>query len=85
MSKSNHIQSHSFRFYDVGAKSKFFQTVERHGWAIKFSVYKDTFILLTVVSCYTGQTLVRYFNQEHEAVKFINFITELDPAQEYLP
>lgn len=75
----------SVKFYDIAAKTNFFQTVERNGWRIKFSVYRDTFILMTVVSKITGQTIIRYFNSEPESCRFISYITELDPSQEYMP
>jgi hypothetical protein len=32
------------------------------------------------VSKYTGQTFLRYFTEEDDAVKFINMITLLDPT-----
>jgi hypothetical protein len=31
------------------------------------------------VSQFTGQTIIRYFQNEDAAVKYINYITELDP------
>jgi hypothetical protein len=31
---------------------------------------------------YTGQTFVRYYDDEDNAVKFINYIVECDPAEE---
>lgn len=31
---------------------------------------------------YTGQTIVRYFDNEDNAVKFINYVIECDPAEE---
>jgi hypothetical protein len=49
--------------------------VVRNGWWIKFSVYRDHFILLTFISRYTGQTILRYYTSEEEAVAYINFIT----------
>jgi len=69
---------------EIKAKSKSFSPVSRNGWAIKFSVYRDCNILLVFLSLYTGQTIVRYFTEEDEAVKYINFVTAQD-AQEELP
>ena len=60
---------------DIENKTKFYDGVVRNGWWIKFSVYSDQFILLMIVSRYTGQTILRYYNEESEAVSFINFIT----------
>jgi hypothetical protein len=31
---------------------------------------------------FTGQTIVRFFQEEDEAVKFINFIIEQNPAEQ---
>jgi len=33
-------------------------------------------------SLYTGQTLIRYFTNEDDAVEFINFITQQDARDE---
>ena len=53
----------------------------RNGWVIKFSVYKKN-ILLNFISINTGQTIVRYFDDEDLACKFINFVCHHDPMQE---
>ena len=60
---------------EIEGKTKFWQPVVRNGWWIKFSVYRDHFILLTIISRYTGQTILRYYTSEEEAVAYINFIT----------
>ena len=60
---------------EIESKTKFWNGVVRNGWWIKFSVYRDHFILLTIVSRYTAQTIIRYYTSEEEAVSFINFIT----------
>lgn len=60
---------------DIENKTKFWNGVVRNGWWIKFSVYSDQFILLMIISRYTGQTLLRYYSDESEAVAFINFVT----------
>jgi len=39
---------------------KSWDTVKRNGWYVKFSVLEDHYVLLTFVSSYTGQTVVRY-------------------------
>ena len=73
--------SHSLML-EIKAKSKSFSPVTRNGWAIKFSVYRDCNILLVFLSLYTGQTIVRYFTEEDEAVKYINFVTAQDAQEE---
>ena len=67
----------------MAVKTKSWMPVARDGWIIKFSIYRDTFILLTVVSQYTGQCIIRQFKNEDEAVMFINMVTMLDAEQEY--
>lgn len=64
---------------DIRNNSRSFSPVIRNGWAVKFSVYRDDNILLLFTSCFTGQTIVRYFNDEDDAVDFINFVTEQNP------
>ena len=77
--------SPSIKYYELAAKTNFFHPVMRNGWAIKFSVFKNSYILLTIVSTKTGQTIVRYFSSESEACKFISYVVELDPQMEYTP
>jgi hypothetical protein len=60
---------------DIENNTKFWKGVVRNGWWIKFSIYSDHYILLMIVSPYTGQTILRYYNDESEAVTFINFVT----------
>jgi len=60
---------------DIEGKTKFWQPVVRNGWWIKFSTYRDHYILLMFISQYTGQTIIRYFEEEQDAVIFINFVT----------
>ncbi len=67
---------------EIKSKSKSFSPVTRNGWAIKFSIYRDFNILLVFLSLYTGQIIVRYFTEEDEAVKYINFVTSKNPEEE---
>jgi hypothetical protein len=67
---------------DIRSNSRSFSPVVRNGWAIKFSVYRVDNILLIFTSCFTGQTIVRYFIDEDKAVNFINYITEHNPHEE---
>lgn len=63
---------------EIRSNTTHFQPAVRNGWIIKFSVYKNTEILLVFVSKYTGQTIVRYFPEEDLAVKYINMIISKD-------
>jgi len=69
-------------FAEIEKKVMSFLPVNRNGWWIKFSTNKDSNILLLFTSMFTGQTIVRFFQEEDEAVKFINFITEQNPAEQ---
>jgi hypothetical protein len=71
-------------YLDIRNNSKSFNPVVRNGWAIKFSVYREENILLIFTSCFTTQTIVRYFTNEEEAVNCINFITELNAQEHYV-
>jgi hypothetical protein len=71
------------KFIDMALRTKSWQPVARNGWIIKFSVYKDTFVLLTIISQYTGQVIMRHFSNEDEACMFINLIVELDADEPY--
>jgi hypothetical protein len=71
------------KFLDIALKTKSWQPVARNGWIIKFSVYKDSFVLLTIISQYTGQVIMRYFKDEDEACMFINIIVELSADETY--
>ena len=73
----------SKKFLDIALKTKSWQPVARNGWIIKFSVYKDSFVLLTIISQYTGQVIMRYFKDEDEACMFINIIVELSADETY--
>jgi hypothetical protein len=83
MRKKSSSQSRSLKIkelsLDIEDKTKFWQPVKRSGWWIKFSTYRDHYILLMVVSMHTCQTIIRYYEDEQEAVQFINFITSCDP------
>jgi hypothetical protein len=67
------------RFLEIANKYRTWLPVSRNGWWLKFSTYNNDNILLIVVSQHTGQTVIRYFNHENQAVEFINYICECDP------
>ena len=71
------------RFLEYAVRTKSWLPVARHGWLIKFSSYKETTILLFIVSQYTGQTVVRYFENEDIACNYINYILDLNPQEEH--
>ena len=62
---------------DIIKNIKSWQPIIRNDWWIKFSFYKDR-VLLFVVSIMTGETVVRYFNDEDEACVYINYILNQD-------
>lgn len=71
-------------FIENEKKCMSFSPVNRNGWWIKFSTSKNNSILLVFTSMFTGQTIVRFFGEEDEAVQFINFIIENNPTQELI-
>ena len=71
-------------FIETEKKCMSFAPVNRNGWWIKFSTSKDNSILLLFTSMFTGQTIVRFFQEEDEAVHFINFIVENNAAKELI-
>jgi hypothetical protein len=77
MEKPTQVITQKFR--EIANNTKFWSPVARDGWIIKFSVNRESNILLLFVSQFTGQTIIRYFTHEDEAVKFINFICDKDP------
>jgi hypothetical protein len=73
----------SKRFLEFAVKTKTWHPVERNGWIIKFSVYKEQFVLLTIISRHTGQLIMRHFSNEDDACRFINYVVELDSDSHY--
>jgi ABC-type molybdate transport system substrate-binding protein len=70
---------------EIANKIASYLPVNRNGWWIKFSVVDSDNILLVFTSMYTGQTVVRYYNNEDDAVSFIDFVIECDPAGDINP
>lgn len=66
---------------EIKNNSKSFAPVIKNGWAIKFSTYRDSNILLVFSSIHTGQTIVRYFSDEDDAVMYINYIISKSPVE----
>ena len=62
---------------DIRKTMKTWNPILRNGWVIKFSIYRDENILLLFISKHTGQTFIRYFNEENDAVTFINFVCDV--------
>jgi hypothetical protein len=73
----------SKKFLDIALKTKSWQPVVRNGWIIKFSVYRDSNVLLTIISQYTGQVIIRHFTNEDDACMFINLVIALDAEESY--
>ena len=69
-------------YLEIASNLSSYLPVNRNGWWIKFSTYNSHNILLVFTSMFTGQTIVRYFENEDDAVKYINYVIECDPAEE---
>jgi hypothetical protein len=76
------IKQISVEYEKIDSSMVSYLPVNRNGWFIKFSVYNGYNILLVFTSMFTGQTILRYYDNEDEAVKFINYIIECDPTEE---
>jgi hypothetical protein len=61
------------------SKSKSWSPIARNGWVIKFSTIGDD-ILLIFFSQYTSQTIIRHFNNEEDAIHFINYMLIRDSS-----
>jgi hypothetical protein len=72
---------HEMMAEDIAKNTRFWNPVCRNNWALKFSVYGN-YILLVVVSVHTGQTIIRYFDNEQKACTFINMIVCRNPYEE---
>ena len=77
--KSSKVKQTKLRL-EIESKTRFWYPVSRNGWWIKFSTYRDHYILLMVISKYTAQTIIRYYENEDDAVAFINFVTTCSPT-----
>jgi hypothetical protein len=71
------------KFLEIAMRTKSWQPIARNGWIVKFSVYRDTNVLLTIISQCTGQVIMRHFNDEDDACMFINLIVELNAEDTY--
>jgi hypothetical protein len=71
---------HKSQEADIIRNIRSWHPVVRNDWWIKFSVYKDQ-VLLFVVSTMTGETIVRYFDDEDEACEFINWVLNQDSTK----
>ena len=55
-----------------------FPTVRRGNWQLKASIYKDSQVLLVANNMMTDGFIIRVFDNDDEASKFINFIVDKD-------
>jgi hypothetical protein len=69
----------SKEYLNAASKIQSWNPIERNGWLVKFSIFNNDHILIFFVSTYTGQTIIRQFESEIEAINFINHVVELNP------
>lgn len=60
---------------------KSFSPISRNGWIIKLSTYRDTNIMLVFCSFYTGQSFIKFFEDEDAAVNYINIVISKKPDE----
>jgi hypothetical protein len=80
--KSKTTTFKSLLLEDIKNQLMSFHPVVRNGWAIKFSTHRDDNILLVFTSVYTAKTIIRYFTEEQDAVKFINYMMKTNPQEQ---
>ena len=78
MQKKSFKQVHKL-YLEMLSKSKSWSPIARNGWVIKFSTIGDD-ILLIFFSQYTAQTIIRHFNNEEDAIHFINYMLVRDSS-----
>lgn len=66
---------------DIRDNLRSFVPIQRNGWIMKLSTYRDTNIMLVFTSVYTGQSFIRYFDDEDKAVDYINIIASKNPNE----
>jgi hypothetical protein len=75
------VQSSTRTAERIRSNTKHFLPILRGGWVIKFSIYEFDNILITVISSYTEQVIIRYFTKERDAVDFINRLVVENPEK----
>jgi hypothetical protein len=85
MDKKTRKTALSPKFTEIASLMSSYKPINRNGWWIKFSVMNGDNILLVFTSMFTGQTVIRHYTNEDDAVAYINFITECDPDEEINP
>ena len=75
------VQFRKLLKYDVTKHTKSWDPVLRNDWMIKFSIYK-CFVMVLFTSIHTGQTVIRYFNDEDLACDYINYMIQQDASIE---
>lgn len=57
-----------------------FIPVRRGNWVIKASVFKDKYVLLVMVNSSTAEFCTRHFDNQHEAVDWIDMVVSTGNA-----
>ncbi len=55
-----------------------FPTVRRGNWQLKASIYKSSQVLIVANNIVTEAFVIRIFDNDDEATKFINFLIDKD-------
>lgn len=55
-----------------------FPTIRRGNWQLKASIYKDSQVLLVANNMVTDGFIIKAFDNDDEASKFINFLVDKD-------
>lgn len=68
-------------FLEAASKISFWGPVDRNGWRIRFSIHDHHEIIISAVSVYTGQYLIKFFGDEDKAVEFLELLSQHDPTK----
>ena len=71
-------------YKDIKENIRSFQPIARDYWWIKFSNYKGN-ILLFAGSILTGEIVTQHFNDEDDAVMYVNWLFHQNPALQINP
>lgn len=69
---------------DIKSNLRSFVPIQRNGWVIKLSTYRSNNILLLFYSVYTGQSFVRFYDDEDKAVDYINIVVSKSAEEEWV-
>jgi hypothetical protein len=71
----------SRHFLEAASKISFWGPVDRNGWRIRFSIHNHQSVIISAVSAFSGQYIIKFFNDEDKAVDFLELLSQRDPRK----